>query len=70
MQKKINLVKLLKGYTSGWVAISSDFNKVIFSGKTLKEVREKAKAIKEKLYFFPVEESYGNFIGSYPQSDL
>ena len=63
MQKRIDFIKLLKGYKSGWVAISSDFTKVVFSGKNLKDVMQKAKGIKEKLYYFPVENSYGNFVG-------
>jgi predicted RNase H-like HicB family nuclease len=62
--KKIDFVTLLKNYTSGWVGISADFNRVVLSGKTLQEVIEKAKEIKEKLYYFPAEESYGNFVGA------
>ncbi len=60
---KINFVKLLKGYKDGWVAISSDFKSVIFHGKNLKEVMRKAKSSKEKIYYFPAEQSYSNFIG-------
>ena len=60
----MNFVKLLKGYPQGWVAISEDFSKVILAGKTLREVREKAKDMNEKLYFFPSGESYGNFVGT------
>lgn len=63
--KSINFVKLLKNYKSGWVAISNDFSKVVLSGKTLKEVRKKAGNQKEKLYFFPAGESYGDFIGRF-----
>jgi len=62
--KKIDFVTLLKHYTSGWVAISADFSRVVLSGKTLQEVIEKAKGIKEKLYYFPAGESYGDFIGA------
>ncbi len=62
--KKIDFVVLLKNYTSGWVAISADFSKVVLSGKTLREVIEKAKSIKEKLYYFPAGESYGDFVGA------
>ena len=62
--KKIDFVTLLKNYTSGWVAISADFTRVVLSGKTLQEVRKKAKGIKEKLYYFPAGESYGDFVGS------
>lgn len=65
MQRKfrIDFVKLLKDYKSGWIAISSDFSKVVLSGKTLKEVMKKSKSMKEKLYYFPAEKSYGNFVG-------
>ncbi len=62
--KKIDFVTLLKNYTSGWVAISADFTRVVLSGKTLQEVIKKAKGIKKKLYYFPVGESYGDFVGS------
>ena len=62
--QKIDFVTLLKEYQSGWVAISADFKKVVFVGKTLKEVREKAKDIREKLYYFPAGEFYGGFIGT------
>ncbi len=62
-QTKIDFVKLLKDYKSGWVGISSDFRSVVLSGKTLKEVREKAKKIKEKIYFFPAGKSYSDFVG-------
>ena len=62
-QKKIDFVKLLKGYKSGWVAISSDYTKVVLSGNTLKEVMSKAKKIRQKLYFFPAEGNYSGFIG-------
>lgn len=62
-QEKIDFVKLLKGYTSGWVGISSDFSRVLFSGKTLKEVKLKADKKKEKVYVFPAGEVYSDFVG-------
>lgn len=37
----INLSKLLKNFSSGWVAITSDYKKIVASGKTLKEVTNK-----------------------------
>lgn len=37
----VNLSKLLKNYSSGLVAISPDYKKVMASGKTLKEVTDK-----------------------------
>ena len=61
---KINLAKLLKGYKPGeWIGISSDFKSVIVNGRSLKEAMEKAKKIGVKAYYFPVEKSYGDFIG-------
>ena len=62
-QKKIDFIKLLKGYKTGWVAISSDFNNVVVAGKTLKETMKKAEKIKQDVYYFPVEKSYSNFVG-------
>lgn len=62
-QRRINFVTLLKGYKNGWVAISNDFKRVIFYGKSLKDVMAKAKNIKEKLYYFPAERSFGDFVG-------
>lgn len=59
----INLAKLLKGYKKGWVGISSDHTKVVVWGKTLEEATEKAKTLKDRVYFFPSGESFGNFIG-------
>ena len=59
----INFVKLLKGYKSGWVGISSDHKKVVVWGKTLKQVREKSKKIQDRIYFFPSGETYSNFVG-------
>lgn len=62
-QYKIDFVKLLKGYKSGWVGISSDHKKVVVWGETLKQAREKAEKIHDRTYFFPAGESYSNFIG-------
>lgn len=63
-QKKIDFIKLLKGHRNGWVGISSDFNKVVASGKSLKEVMKKStQKTDEKVFFFSVEENYSGFIG-------
>lgn len=62
-QSKIDFVKLLKNYKSGWVGISSDFKSVVSNGKTLKEAMIKAKRDKEKVYFFPAGQSYSDFVG-------
>lgn len=61
-QKKIDFVKLLKGYKSGWVGISSD-PKVLVHGETLKEAKLKAEKKKLDLFFFPAGEKYDNFVG-------
>ncbi len=61
--KKINLKKLLNGYTKGWVAISSDHKKVVYHGKTLKSVVAKSKKSKDKLFYFPSGEKFSNFVG-------
>lgn len=62
-QIKIDFVNILKGYKPGWVGISSDFKKVVVWGQTLNAATQKAKRIKEKIYYFPSGESYSNFIG-------
>ena len=62
-QKKIEFIKLLRDYKSGWVGISPDHKKVLVHGKTLKEARLKAESRKLDLFFFPAGERYDNFIG-------
>ncbi len=62
-QRKINFVKLLKGYKAGWVGISTDHTKVVAYGKTLEEAVQKAKKVKQPAYYFPVEKAYSPFIG-------
>jgi len=62
-QKRIDFVRLLKGYKSGWVGISADFTSVVLSGKSLKEVMRKSKKMKEKVYFFPAGQTYSDFVG-------
>ncbi|KKS95751.1 MAG: hypothetical protein UV73_C0014G0028 [Candidatus Gottesmanbacteria bacterium GW2011_GWA2_43_14] len=60
----INFIKLLKDYPQkGWVAISSDFDRVVLHGKTLREIRNKAKKTDEKVFFFPTGEKYSHFTG-------
>ncbi len=62
-QKKIDFTRLLKGYKSGWIAVSSTFDSVVVWGKTLKEVMRKAKKTQKHVFYFPVEKCYSNFIG-------
>lgn len=59
----IDFVKLLKGYNSGWVAISSDFKKVVATGKTIEETKKKVKKGEKRVYFFPAAKSYPQMIG-------
>ena len=39
----INLTKLLKKFSSGWVAITPDYKSVVTSGRTLREVTNRVK---------------------------
>ena len=39
----INLTRLLKKFSSGWVAITPDYKSVVTSGRTLKEVTNRVK---------------------------
>lgn len=61
----INLSKILKNFTSGWVAITSDYKKVVASGRTLKEVTNKV--LKEKqndVVLIPASRNYRGFVTS------
>lgn len=40
--KTRDLTKILKGYENRWVAITSDYRKVVGSGKTLKAAQREA----------------------------
>lgn len=63
-RKGINFVQLLRNYKSGWVAISQDFRDVVSHGKNLKEVMKKTKSLKEKVYYFPANETYSKYVGN------
>lgn len=61
--KTINLSKLLRGFSSGWVAVSSDYKNVVASGKTLKEVTKKAQKEKRSdVVLIPVAKNYRGFV--------
>ena len=62
-QPRINFIKLLKNYKPGWVGLSKDFRKVLVWNKTLRGATQEGKKLKEKVYFFPVDEAYSNFVG-------
>lgn len=59
----INLVKPLKRYTKGWVALSPDFKKVVGSGKTPSEALKvpRAKGIKNPILIMGAKD-YGNIV--------
>ncbi len=43
--KQVNISKLIKKYTSGWISLSSDQKKVIAHGKNLQTVLKKLKEL-------------------------
>ncbi len=61
----VNLSKLLKNFSSGWVAITSDYKKVIAFGKTLKEVTEEVKKQnRDDVVLIPAAKNYRGFVTS------
>ena len=40
--KPIDLTKVIKDYTSGWIALSPDYKKVVGHGRTIKSAVDKA----------------------------
>ena len=42
--KQIDLTKIIKKYTSGWIALSPDYKKVVGHGKSIKIAAIKAKS--------------------------
>ncbi len=61
----INLSKLLKNFSSGWVAITSDYKKVVASGKSLKEVTDKVnKQNRDDVVLIPAARNYRGFVTS------
>lgn len=61
----VNLSKLLKNFSSGWVAITSDYKKVVASGKTLKEITDKvSKEKQDDIVLIPASKNYRGFITS------
>ena len=61
----INLSKILKNYSSGWVAITSDYKEVVAFGKTLKEVTNKViKKRREDVVLIPASKNYRGYVTS------
>ena len=42
--RPIDLTKVIKDYTSGWIALSPDYKKVVGHGRTIKSAVDKAQA--------------------------
>lgn len=62
--QKANLVKTLKGYTSGWVSISRDYKKIIASGKTLNNLLKKLDSMgNPDGYLMKAAKDYSGYIG-------
>lgn len=62
--QKVNLVKVLKGYTSGWVSISRDYKKVIASGKTFSVLLKKLDRMgNPDGYLMKAAKDYSGYIG-------
>lgn len=60
-----NLAKILKGHTSGWVSISSDYKKVIASGKTLKTLVQKLNKMgNPEGYLMKAAKDYSGYVGA------
>lgn len=59
----VNLSKLLKNFSSGWVAVTSDYKKVVASGKTLKEVTARAtKQKRDDVILVPASKNYRGYV--------
>ena len=62
--KIINLSKILKGHTSGWVSISNDNKRVVASGKTLKELLNKLERLgNPQGYVMKAAKDYSGYVG-------
>ena len=61
--KAINLTKVLKGITSGWVAISSDYKKVVIKGKDYRSVSNQAQVLAPgSVFLMPVAKTFRNVV--------
>lgn len=63
--KTVNLSKLLKNFSSGWVAITSDYKKVVASGESLKEVSQAVeKQKRDDVVLISAAKNYRGFVTS------
>jgi len=61
MKKAVDLTKILKPYTSGWVAVHEKTNKVIAHSKDFQSISEKARGRKDVL-LIPASPNYFGFV--------
>lgn len=59
--KILDLVRALKQYKSGWVAIDEKNNKVVTHAKTFEQVSEKVKD-KKNVFIMPATNEYFGFV--------
>lgn len=59
----IDLIKLLKPYSDGWVAIDEKHNKVVAHEKTFASISEKVKDMKD-IILLPASKNYFGFVTS------
>lgn len=65
MLQTINLSKLLKNFSSGWVAITSDYKEVVASGKSLEEVSQSVeKQNRNDVILISASKNYRGFVTS------
>lgn len=63
--KTTDLSKVLRNFSSGWVAITSDYSKVVASGKSLKEVSQAVeKQKRDDVFLISVAKNYRGFVTS------
>lgn len=61
--KIVNLSKILKNFSSGWVALTADYKKVVASGKTLKEVTNMIEDnLKDKVVLISASKNYRGYV--------
>ena len=61
--KAIDLTKILKGITSGWVAISSDYKKLVVKGRNLSDVSRQVKDLpRGSVVLMPMRPSFRNVV--------
>lgn len=63
--KTINLSKVLNNFSSGWIALTSDYKKVVASGKSLKEVSKAVeKQKRDDVVLISAAKNYRGFVTS------